>query len=101
MPLYDLKCPQCSWVGEFFLHKPEDKEFCALCKVQLEIVFTTCKTILLNRSKPGSFKFDPKEMNAHKDMIRSFKLQEERGGPQSQGEKEDTDYWHTVLKDEL
>lgn len=101
MPLYDLKCPQCSWVGEFFLHRPEDKEFCPLCKVQLEIVFSACKLTVLNRSKPGSFKFEPAEVNAEKDMIHHFKLQEEQGGPKSAEEKKDVDYWHSVLKDRL
>lgn len=102
MPIFDFKCPQCGWVGEFFLHKPEDdKQFCSLCKVQLERMFTGCRTAIPNRSKPGSFKFDVKENDAHKDMIHHFKRQEEQGGPKSAEEKKDVDYWHSVLKDRL
>lgn len=101
MPLCDLKCPKCSWTKEFFLSKSEDKEFCPFCKVQLEMVWATCRVALLNRSKPGSFKFDPKEVSAQKDMIHHFKLQEEQGGPKSAEEKKDTDYWYPIFKDKL
>lgn len=101
MPIHTYKCSKCGNREDKITGVIFEDLHCGQCGTVMVKQFTLTKMILLNRSKPGSFKFDPAEVNAEKDMIHSFKLQEERGGPTNQAEKEDTDYWHTVLKDRL
>jgi len=66
--------------------------------VQLEVVFTSCKIKVLNRSKPGSFQFNPAELDADKDMVQHFRLMEEQGKTKKPDVKEEQDYWYPKLK---
>ena len=43
MPLYEFKCPSCSFSDEYFHHMSEDKKehFCPECKEEMQRIFCT------------------------------------------------------------
>ena len=101
MAIHTYKCPKCNRQEDKITGVAFDDLHCGRCGTMMVKQFTPTRMIVLNRSKPGSFKFDPAEVDADKDMIHHFKCQEEAGKLNTPEAKEDAAYWYPKLKDKL
>jgi len=80
MPIYDYQCVKCGYRSENFVwHLKQGEIVCPHCKGSMARLFTTSIMPLLNRQKPCSFKHEPKECDADKDIWLSVKADAERG----------------------
>ena len=79
MPIYNYQCPKCGYCSEEFVWKYKGEVLCPVCKSTMTQLFTTSNMVLLNRQKPCSFKHEPKECDADKDIWLSVKADAERG----------------------
>ena len=98
MPIHTYKCLKCNNQEDKISGVVFEDLHCSRCGAMMTKQFTPTTMIVLNRSKPGSFRFNPAELNADKDMVHHFKCQEEAGKLNKPTAKRDSEYWHNKLK---
>jgi putative FmdB family regulatory protein len=79
MPIYRYKCTKCNLDSEEFVWNGDAHISCPECGTEMIRLFTTSNMPLLNREKPISFKYDPHEPNADKNIWKTVISDAEKG----------------------